>query len=154
FAYYHRAGAEVFPLPHARPLDPAETAAALAAIAADHKRLFVLYWGDQQADPEHMVEGWLNTHAFKAGETWFGQVRLATYPLATPAAAPAVQSGARFGEHITLEGYTLSADTLAGGDILQLTLFWRTDIVLDARYKVFVHLYADPTQPPVAQVDG
>lgn len=158
FAVYHRAGAEVFPLPHTRPLDPAETAAALAAIAANHARVFVLFWGDQQADPTHMVEGWLNAQAFKAGETWFGQVRLATYaltaPAGTPAAAPAVRSGVHFGEHITLQGYTLSSSTLAPGDILQLTLFWQTDAALDARYKVFVHLYADPNQPPVAQVDG
>ena len=153
-AYYHRSGAEVFPLPHTRPLDPAETAAALSAIAANHSRVFVLYWGDQQADPNHVVETWLSTHAFKAGETWFGQVRLVTYALAAPAAAPAVPSGARFGDHITLQGYSLSTAALQPGDILQLTLFWQTDIALDARYTVFVHLYADPNQPPVAQVDG
>jgi mannosyltransferase len=154
FAFYHRSGAEVFPLPHARPLDPAETAAALSAIAANHSRVFVLFWGDQQADPAHVVENWLNSHAFKAGETWYGQVRLATYALAAPAAAPTVQSGARFGDHITLQGYSLPSAALKPGDILQLTLFWQTAAQVDARYKVFVHLYADPSQPPVAQVDG
>ncbi len=156
FAYYHRAGAEVFPLPHARPLDPAETDAALNAIAANHVRVFVLFWGDEQADPNHFVETWLNNHAFKAGETWYGQVRLARYALAAPAAAPATRSGsgARFGDHVTLQGYSLQATTLSPGDILQLTLFWQTDAPLDARYKVFVHLSADPAQPPVAQQDG
>jgi mannosyltransferase len=154
FDFYHRSGAEVFPLPHSRPLDPVETATALSAMAADHTRVFVLYWGDAQADPAHVIENWLNTHAFQAGETWYGQVRLATYALARPAAAPATPSGARFGEHITLKGYSLSANSARTGDILQLTLFWQTDAALSARYKVFVHLYADPGQPPVAQVDG
>jgi len=154
FAYYHRSGAEVFPLPHARPLDPAETAAALASITANHSRLFVLFWGDDQADPAHFVENWLNTHAFKAGDTWYGQVRLATYAVAAPASAPAVPSGARFGDHITLQGYSLPSASAHPGDILQLTLFWQTDAALDARYKVFVHLYDDPAQPPLAQQDG
>ena len=155
FGYYHRAGAEVFPLPHARPLDPAETAAALAGIAAAHPRIFVLYWGDEQADPQHVVENWLNTHAFKAGETWWGQVRLATYATATAASAPAVSSGgARFGDHVALVGYSLPATVLAPGDILQLSLFWQTDAPLMTRYKVFVHLYANTDQPPVAQQDG
>jgi mannosyltransferase len=154
FAYYHRSGAEVFPLPHARPLDPTETAAALANIAASHPRLFVLFWGDEQADPGHFVENWLNTHAFKAGDNWYGQVRLATYAVAVPAVAPAVHSGARFGDHITLLGYSLQSATLQPGDTVQLTLFWQTDAALGARYKVFVHLYADPAQPPIAQQDG
>ncbi len=154
FAYYHRSGAEVFPLPHTRPLDPAETAAALNSVAANHTRLFVLFWGDAQADPAHFVENWLNSHTFTAGDTWYGQVRLATYAVAAPAAVPSVRSGARFGAHVSLLGYSLPSATLKPGDILQLTLFWQTDAALDTRYKVFVHLYADPDQPPVAQQDG
>jgi mannosyltransferase len=158
FGYYHRSGAEVFPLPHARPLDPAETTRALEAISADHARLFVLYWADEQADPDHFVEGWLNVHTFKAGDTWYGQVRLATYAVSTPATEIATRSGAQFSVntqvHISLEGYTLQAGELSPGDILQLTLFWQTDAALTERYKVFVHVYADPAQPPLAQQDG
>lgn len=157
FEYYHRpraGGAEVFPLPHARPPDRAETEQALAAIAAAHPRIFVLFWGEGQADPEGIVEGWLNTNAFKAGDRWFGQVRLATYAAAQPAADLAVPSGARFGEAITLAGYTLQSATLAPGDIAQITLFWQTDTALQERYKVFVHLYAALDAPPVAQQDG
>src|SRR5262249_23264364 len=145
---------EVYPLPHTRPLDPADTTDALARIALSHARLFVLFWGDEQADPAHVVENWLNRHTFKAGDSWYGQVRRATYAVAAPAAAPAVTLGARFGDHITLQGYSLQSAALQPGDILQLTLFWQSDAALDTRYKVFVHLYADPNQPPVAQQDG
>lgn len=154
FAYYYRDEARLFPLPDSRPLDKARTQAQLEAIAAQHDRLFVLYWGDQQADPEKFVESWLNAHAFKAGEQWFGQVRLATYAAARPASEPATRLDARFGDHITIEGYTLSATEARPGDILQLTLFWRTDAALAERYKVFVHLYGDVNAPPLAQTDS
>jgi len=38
--------------------------------------------------------------------------------------------------------------------VLTLTLFWRAGAPLQTRYKVFVHLYADPDAPPPAQHDG
>jgi hypothetical protein len=154
FAYYYHDEARLFPLPDSRPLDKARTQAQLEAIAAQHDRLFVLYWGDQQADPEKFIESWLNAHTFKAGEQWFGQVRLATYAAARPASEPATRLDARFGEHIALDGYALSATEARPGDILQLTLFWRTDVALSERYKVFVHLYADVNAPPLAQTDS
>jgi len=111
-------------------------------------------WGDAQADPDHLIENWLNTHAFKAGDQWYGQVRLATYAVAAPAAGPQVSVNARFGDHLTLTGYALAPAAPHPGDIVQLTLFWQTDAPLDLRYKVFVHIYADVSAPPVAQQDG
>lgn len=158
FDYYLRSDLPgrppLYPLPDSRPLDPDRTTAQLVEIAARHDRIFVLYWGDAQADPGRFIEGWLTANTFTAGDRWFGQVRLATYAAARPAAAPAVHLAARFGEHIQLQGYTLNAADLQPGDIIQLTLFWRTDAPLTARYKVFVHLYADPEAPPLAQQDG
>lgn len=158
FDYYLRSDQPgqppLFPLPDSRPLDPDRTAAQLADIAARYDRIFVLYWGDAQADPERFIESWLNANTFPAGDQWFGQVRLAAYAAARPAAEPAIASGARFGEHLRLEGYTLRAADLRPGDIVQLTLFWRTDAALAERYKVFVHLYADVNAPPLAQQDG
>lgn len=160
FEYYHPSGAEVFPLPHTRPPDKVETEQALQAIAATHARIFVLFWGEGQADPEGIVENWLNTHAFKAGDAWYGQVRLATYAVSEPASEIAVPSNARFGDNIQLKGYTLQSqtrapgDTMAPGDIVQVTLFWQTDTVLKERYKIFVHVSAGLDVPPIAQQDG
>jgi hypothetical protein len=49
----------------------------------------------------------------------------------------------RLGESIRLIGYALpQADVHPGGSI-PLTLYWRTDEVLDRRYKVFTHLVGD-----------
>jgi mannosyltransferase len=153
FTYYYPDGPQVYPLPRQRPLDPAAVATELADIATQHPRLFVLYWGDAEADPQGVIEGWLNAHTYKATEQWVNSIRFATY--AVPAAlsgAPTVQSGARFGEHIALDGYTLSTPQVQPGDILQLDLFWHTDAPLSERYKVFVHV-VDQTGRLVAQTD-
>jgi mannosyltransferase len=153
FTYYYPDGPNVYPLPRQRPLDPAAVEVELADIVATHPRLFVLYWGDAEADPQHVIEGWLNAHTYKATEQWVNSIRFATY--AVPAAlsnAPAVKNGARFGEHITLDGYTLSTPRVQPGDILQLDLFWHTDAPLSERYKVFVHV-VDQNGRLVAQTD-
>lgn len=154
YLYYHTADAPVYPLPRTRPLDPAQTTADLAALARTHTRLFVLFWGEQQADPQGFIEGWLNANAFKAGDRWFGNVRLATYALAQPATAPQTPLRARFGEAILLTGYALNATTYAPGDIAQVTLFWQALAPLDTRYKVFVHVSPAFDEPPLTQHDG
>lgn len=154
FAYYFPAEARLFPLPSARPLDTARTQAQLESLAANHTRLFVIYWGDQQADPEKFIESWLNANTFKASERWFGQVRLAVYAAARPATEPTTRTNASFGEQVQLPGYALSATSAAPGDILQITFFWNTQQKLEKRYKVFVHLYAEVNAPPVAQTDS
>ena len=153
FTYYYPDGPNVYPLPTQRPVDQTAVEAELADIAARHPRLFVLYWGDAEADPQHVIESWLDAHAYKAAEQWVNSIRLATY--AVPAKLsnePEVKSGARFGNHITLDGYTLSTPQVRPGDILQLDLFWRTDVPLSTRYKVFVHVL-DQNGQIVAQTD-
>jgi len=62
-------------------------------------------------------------------------------------------SGARFGDSIVLDGYTFSAKTLTPGEVLGLTLFWRTDAPIPVGYKVFVHIYK-PDGTLLAQHDG
>ncbi len=153
FTYYYPDGPNVYPLPRQRPLEQAAVETELADIAAKHPRLFVLYWGDAEADPQHVIEGWLNAHTYKAAEQWVNSIRFATYAVpATLSNVPAVKSGALFGEHITLDGYTLSTPQVQPGDILQLDLFWHTDAPLSERYKVFVHI-VDQNGRLVAQTD-
>jgi hypothetical protein len=153
FTYYYPDGPHVYPLPRQRPLDQAAVEAELAEIAARHPRLFVLYWGDGEADPQRVIESWLDAHTYKATEQWINSIRFATY--AVPARLsdePEMKSAVRFGEHITLDGYTLSTPQVQPGDILQLDLFWRTDAPLSDRYKVFVHVL-DRKGKIVAQTD-
>ena len=143
FTYYHRDGAPVYPLPRGQP-DPQRIEAELREIAAQHARLYALFWGEDERDPQRLVERWLDAHAFKAREEWVGDVRFVTYAvLPEPAGEMTVRSGVTFGQDITLLGYTIGLPpgaTLSPGDILPLTLFWQTAHPLDIRYKVFLHL--------------
>ncbi len=153
FTYYYPDGPNVYPLPRQRPLDQVAVETELVQIAAQHPRLFVLYWGDGEADPQRVIESWLDAHTYKATEQWINSIRFATYAVPMKLSdAPEVKSGARFGEQITLDGYTLPATQLQPGDILQLDLFWRTAAPLSERYKVFVHVL-DQSGQIVAQTD-
>jgi 4-amino-4-deoxy-L-arabinose transferase-like glycosyltransferase len=153
FTYYYPDGPHVYPLPRQRPLDQAAVEAELAAIAAQHPRLFVLYWGDGEADPQRVIESWLDAHTYKATEQWISSIRFVTYAVpAELSTVPETPGGVRFGDHITLDGYTLSTPEVQPGDILQLDLFWRTAAPLSERYKVFVHAL-DANGKIVAQTD-
>jgi hypothetical protein len=153
FTYYHRDGAPVYPIPMGPPL-PDKIDAELNGIAARHDRLYAIFWGDAQRDPERLVERWLDEHAFKATEEWIGDVRFVTYAVPSePAVEMETAVHLPFGDAITLKGYTLAGDELAPGDIMQITLFWETAVPLDTRYKVFLHLVAASGQP-AAQRDS
>lgn len=153
FTYYYAQADRVYPLARQRPPDPAAVDAELREIAGRHARLFVLYWGDSEADPHRVYEAWLAAHTFKAGEQWWGKVRLALYAVSpSPADAPLQPLEARFGEHVVLRGYTLLTPQVSADGMLQLALFWRTEAPVAERYKVFVHLVNSAGQI-AAQVD-
>lgn len=142
FTYYHRQGAPVYPLPRGRP-DPAIVEPELEAIAAAHDRLYALYWGDAQRDPERVVERWLDENTFKVSEEWVGDVRFVVY--AVPREAPAMTpSGATFagldGETITLEELAVWPVVARPGDVVQVQLVWSADRTPARPYKVFLHL--------------
>jgi hypothetical protein len=153
FTYYHQQGAPVYPLPRGRSRADA-TADELSHIAARHERLYVLFWGEGQQDPQRLVERWLDEHAYKAREEWVGDVRFVTYAVPDkPATEMETAVDLRFGDAITLKGYTLRDDTVGPGDIVQLALFWQTAAPLAERYKIFLHL-VDEDGRLVAQRDG
>ena len=154
FTYYHPDDSHVFPLARDRPLNKAANEAELRRIVADHQRLSAIFWGDAESDPERFIESWLETHTYKAGETWYGDVRLAVYAVpAKVAETPAVSLDARFGTVIRLDGFAVLQKVVGPGDIVQLTLFWRAAERVPERYKVFVHLYNDAGEL-VAQTDS
>jgi len=153
FRYYYTQP-NVIPVARSRPLNVPEQIAELESISKTYKRLFVIYWGDQQADPTKVIESWLNEKTFKAYDQWYGDVRLAVYAVNQTAGTMNQKVNARFGDRIRLEGYSINNSSFAAGDILQLTLFWNPQSPISNRYKVFVHLIGDPDSPPVAQHDG
>ena len=138
FTYYYRGALPVYPAPY-RP-DPAKAAQWVDEIAAKHSRLFVLYWGDAESDPERLIELYLARNAYKAGDTWISTVRMALYGKGPLPDTPAESLNARLGDSIALEGYALPETIFASGDVVPLTLFWRAETTPTERYKAFVHL--------------
>ena len=149
FGYYYGGNLAVYPLPESRPLDPATTEATLSELAQPGGKVFAILWATDESDPGRFVEGWLDTHAYKALDSWYGNVRLVVY--AIPEQAPQAPTqvldvplqNAETGDEIILRGYSLLNDRLAAGDIAQITLFWQADRTPAGRYKVFLHVLDD-----------
>lgn len=141
FTYYYDGDAPVYGLPRGLGGDDAATRADVLAVLAEHRRVFVLFWGEAERDPNRVVAATLDAHAYPVASDWYGDVRLALYAvLGETPSQPAARAGARFGPSITLTGYALSAETMRPGDVLGVTLFWQTDVPLDTRYGVTVQL--------------
>lgn len=150
FHYYYDGYIPVYPLPLST--DDDQTAADTRAVIADYDRIFVLFWGMEQQDPNYVVETVLSQEAYQIDEQWVGDVRFVRY--VTPADFPSpTESGAQFGDHITLTHYALSSRTIEAGGALQIQLHWTTDDTLTVRYKVFVQIL-NPDGTLAAQRDS
>lgn len=137
FGYYYDGPLPTYPLPETRPPDRERTLARLHELEERHQRLWAIFWASEQADPEGIVEGWLDRRAYVAREEWFGSVRLALYALPAETATKR-RVDARFGQVARLVGYRLAP---AGpGEVLRLNLEWEVLGRTEERYKVFTHL--------------
>ena len=154
FGYYYpyTGHAPVYPLPTGLGGDDAATRQQVEDIISTSRRIFVVYWGDAERDPNRVVESTLDRETFELSETWYGDVRLARYETPIPLAISPT-SGAAFGDHITLADFALSAESLQSGDALQVEFHWQTDAPLTERYKVFLQLL-DASGALVAQRDS
>jgi len=140
FTYYYRGDLPLYPAPY-HPT-PEQISEWLAPILASHRRLFVLYWGDREADPERRMENRLADGAYLAWSRWYGRVRVTLYGLGPLPEEPRVTVRARFGQEILLHGYAVGEGSFAPGDVVPVTLFWEADAP-PGRYKVFLHLMDD-----------
>ncbi len=138
FRLYYRGQQPYYPLPAQVPVDRARTEAALAEILGRHSGVWAILWGWSEVDPDSIVERWLDAHAFKAQDSWFGGVRLAHYLVAPVGERVAVD--VRFGDDIRLRGYAWQTREGRPGEVLPLTLYWEATGPIDRRYKVFVHV--------------
>ncbi len=151
--YYLRSDPQLFLLPRMRPPDPAITRADVDYMLGKVQRLFAIYYATEQSDPQGIVESRLAEKAFKARDTWYGNVRFAVYGIAPATRGTAQPLDAKVGDEITLAGVQLDQRMSRPGDVLTLTLYWQANQTPSARYKVFVHLL-DANDRVVAQRDG
>lgn len=143
FAYYYRSDPwPVYRLPAERPPDRAALETSLAELTERHRRLYVLYWATDESDPERIMEGWLDAHAFKGVERWFGNVRFVIYTTLRGWDAPMQEltAGVHFDSGITLARAEMPAAPAAAGDILPVSLFWQADETPSSRWKVFLQV--------------
>ncbi len=138
FTYYFR-GPHVVPAPY-HPTEEATEAWMDGVLAQTPPRLYVLYWGDAESDPQQRIEKQLAQRAFKARETWIGDVRLAEYGLGPLEMAPATRLDAYVGEWALLTGVALPEVIAYPGGIVPVTLFWQALSTPPEPVKVFVHL--------------
>ncbi|NLE77359.1 MAG: hypothetical protein GX605_11490 [Chloroflexi bacterium] len=147
FGYYDRSGLPVYRLPQERPADRAAAEGSLAALGEAHGRLFTLFWATDESDPEGVVEGWLDRHAYKALDSWVGNVRFVIYALPQAVEQAQVQEvEARFGEALRLSAFALSGREAAPGDIVQVALFWEATEAPAERYRATVQLLDEEWQ--------
>jgi len=151
FTYYYR-GASVYPAPYHPTHKEVEAFLEPLIEHEQQQRIFVLYWGDAESDPQRLIETWLAAHAYKSDDGWYGRVRLSTYQAALLPKEPSVALDARFGESIWLHGCALSGDKFAPGSALPVTLFWEAQAPITRRYKITIQLL-DQDGQLIAQID-
>jgi 4-amino-4-deoxy-L-arabinose transferase-like glycosyltransferase len=128
---------------------------ALADIAGQHQRVFLVLGDAAAGKAEHLAREWLNQHGFQATHEWADSLQLLTYGTGTaePATTPTTEVHATLGDQIELVGYDLPAISWQPGTIVPLTLFWQSGGTVEEDYRVFVHLL-DGSGQLVAQNDS
>lgn len=152
---YYDPGLPVLALPAQRPPDPADVQSRLEAATAEARRVFALFWATDEADPAQLVEGWLNTNAFKTMESWQGNLRFVVYTLANDL-VPIDFVPVRWKNGMRLLGVEQGQPTpqrVLPGDAALVRLIWSTERPLERRYKVSVQLLDERNQV-IAQHDG
>ncbi len=143
---YYDPGIASLALPAQRPADPDATIAALVDATASADEIYALFWATNEADPERIVETWLDRNSFKGIESWQGNMRFVTYSMANDLSCdtpndPAIfsnQDGALF----AVEAVCLSNDQgiLTAGETLLIGLRWRAFADGLDNYKVSLQL--------------
>jgi hypothetical protein len=152
---YYDPGLPVLALPTQRPPDAAEVQSQLVEATTGRRRVFALFWATDEADPEQYVERWLDANAFKAMESWQGNLRFVTYVLAGDL-EQAVFSPVRWDNGMILhkiEQPHPAPQRVTPGNAAAFQFNWGTERPLMRRYKVSVQLLDDRNQV-IAQHDS
>lgn len=143
FTLYYQGDAPIFPLPRGLGGDDSATRAATESVIAAHSRIFVLYWGESERDPNRIVEKTLTESTFQIASNWFGDVRLVQYSVLRGDFIPFNTGLAQFTDtaaSITLTNPAINGTIFAPGDVLGVRVNWTADRLLTKRYKVFLQL--------------
>ncbi|MCB0086941.1 MAG: glycosyltransferase family 39 protein [Caldilineaceae bacterium] len=158
--YYHVA-IPTLALPQQRPADAQQTIDALTAAATDRHSIFALFWATDEADPQRLVESWLDQNAFKGIESWQGNMRFVNYTLGAELTCQSFDKPPTWHNQIQLRGWCHTARTsdqtsigpVAAGQVALIQLQWQSPILQQHAYKVSLQLLNERNQI-VAQRDS
>lgn len=152
---YYDPGVPVLALPQTRPPDATATIDALANATANRRNVYALFWATDEADPDHIVETWLDQHAYQGIDEWQGNLRFAVYTLSPAIHCIDAQQPIHWGKSINLLAHCQPAEeaALAGGEAALLGLRWQATEPLSTTYKVTVQLLDERNQV-IAQRDS
>ncbi len=157
FQYYQPDGLEAAYFPrYEYPLEDPRTTLDLKAFASQHPRIWLIRFGNPaEYDPQGLLPRWLATHGSKAYFDGWVDADLSLYVMAPAGDPSAIQQplSIDLGDQVRLLGYALSAEQVAPGDTLLLTLYWQALAPIPERYTVFTHLL-DSSDRIVAQIDS
>jgi hypothetical protein len=141
-SYYYRGDLPYYLLPKGQPPDEGETTAELEAILAEHDVVYGLFWAMEESDSQGLIEGWLDQHAYKVTERWFGNVRLALYTLAPMEGRREIHylQDMRLGDGVELLAYEADGLLVEPGGMVDLMLYWVVRSEIEEDYTVFTHL--------------
>jgi 4-amino-4-deoxy-L-arabinose transferase-like glycosyltransferase len=149
--YYYAGTQARFVIPRWRPLDRAATEGDLAGIAQRYRRVYVLSYVPYEADPDQVIASWLDAHAFKSSNHWYGGVELLSYEFGD---LPSLRRplDVHFGSQIWLQRGVTAPTSVAPSDAIRILLEWSAVARLDRPLSLFAHLVADDGEI-VAQYD-
>lgn len=132
----------VLALPQQRPPDRVATLQTLQSAVVGRRAVYALFWATNEADPEQLVEHWLDQQAFKGLDSWQGNLRFVSYALPTALACTPLTPPADFGASIQLTQLCQPSrdQTVAAGEVVVVGLHWQALTALTQRYKVTVQL--------------
>lgn len=152
---YYNPGLTTLALPQQRPPDAAATLQALQKAVAERATIYALFWATDEADPDRIVEHWLDQHAFKGLDSWQGNLRFVNYSLPTALHCTPMTPAPLFGEAIQLTQLCqpTTPQTVTAGDVALVGLQWQALTPLDQRYNVTVQVL-DRQNSVLAQRDS
>jgi len=161
FRYYYRGDAPFYPVPlvdlppyeevNAPRLDRPRAEADLSRIVAGARRAWLVLSGEDETDPQFLVERWLNAQSYFVEEIRYARSRVRLYEfLPDPLLIPVVGD---FAGELTLAGWGVMEPSVAPGGLLHVALAWRRLRVSDSERRVTVRL-VDRADQVWAQRDG
>ena len=117
------AGATIAPLPQpGADTDATATVTRLQALAAQHRRMFLVSHNAEQVDPDGQIEGWLREHMAAGNDLWAGGVRVTPFVARPPVNGMAALAAAAWPDGLRL---TAQAPTVTmAGDALVVRANW------------------------------